>query len=509
MSLLSRLDDGEISALVAVSEKIALRAGAWLFREGDTGDALYVVLSGRLQVVANAPTRAEGDDSGREIVVRSLGFGDAVGELAVLCAAPRSASVRAVRDSTLMRVSQADVAELCHADPSFAVALLETVGEKLRTRDAASSSRVGARVLAVVALDPAAPVRELGAALAEAIEGSGRVASITPDAVSGGEAEWCAALDHSERDHDFVVLVGSETDPAGEWSEFCTRQADRVLGVVGAPARAVMTRHETWDLVLCGAASERWVLRHWLDLVRPRAWHQVRDGQQSVDVERLARRVIGTSVGAVLSGGGARGFAHLGALAELVDAGIRIDRVGGTSMGAFVSALFAIGCSPAELARVCRTELVDRRPFRDFTWPRTALIRAQKAQAMLERLFGTAHLDDLVTDCFCVSADLTAAEVVVHRRGAIFEAVGASMSLAGPRASGPEWWSAARRRRRAEQRAGRRDGRRGRRSGDRRRRHDPRATRPQAGRPAVDHRDARPSHGDREPCSGRLTPRGC
>ena len=165
--------------------------------------------------------------------------------------------------------------------------------------------------------------------------------------------------------------------------------------------------------------------------MRPRAWHQVRAAHEAVDVERLARRVIGISVGTVLSGGGARGFAHLGALDVLLEAGIRIDRVGGTSMGAFISALFAAGDDPSDVARTCRAELVDRRPFRDFTWPRIALIRAQKAQAMLERLFGTAHLDDLVTECFCVSADLTAAEVVVHRRGAVFEAVGASMSLPG------------------------------------------------------------------------------
>ena len=95
VSLLSRLDDAKIAALIAVGEHVTLRAGDWLFREGEEGNALYVVLSGRLEVLAGA-------DDGGWLVIRSLAFGDAVGELAVLCAAPRAASVRAVRDCTLL-----------------------------------------------------------------------------------------------------------------------------------------------------------------------------------------------------------------------------------------------------------------------------------------------------------------------------------------------------------------------------------------------------------------------
>lgn len=65
------------------------------------------------------------------------------------------------------------------------------------------------------------------------------------------------------------------------------------------------------------------------------------------DVARLARRVGARSLGVVLSGRGARGLAHLGVLDELVGAGARIDRVGGTSMGARSSP----ACSPPGRAR--------------------------------------------------------------------------------------------------------------------------------------------------------------
>ena len=59
------------------------------------------------------------------------------------------------------------------------------------------------------------------------------------------------------------------------------------------------------------------------------------------DVARMARRLAGRSVGVVLSGGGARAFAHLGVLEVLLDAGMLVDRVGGVSMGAFIGGLLA------------------------------------------------------------------------------------------------------------------------------------------------------------------------
>jgi predicted acylesterase/phospholipase RssA len=74
---------------------------------------------------------------------------------------------------------------------------------------------------------------------------------------------------------------------------------------------------------------------------------------------------------------------------------------------------------------------VERKPFSDYAIPRVALIRAKRARSLLDRLFGTAAVEELPRDFFCVSADLVSAETVVHRRGSLVTAVGASMSLPG------------------------------------------------------------------------------
>ena len=148
-------------------------------------------------------------------------------------------------------------------------------------------------------------------------------------------------------------------------------------------------------------------------------------------VALLARRLTGRSVGVVLSGGGARGLAHIGALEALLDAGVQIDRVGGCSAGALVGGLFAAGLSPGEIAERCRTELVERNPLRDYTVPVVSLIRGRDVRDMLVRCFGEQRIEALPRDYFCVSVDLVASRLVVHRGGLVHRAVGASMSLPG------------------------------------------------------------------------------
>ena len=146
---------------------------------------------------------------------------------------------------------------------------------------------------------------------------------------------------------------------------------------------------------------------------------------------RVARRLTPARSASSSPGGGARGFAHIGALGALVDAGFLLDRIGGCSMGSLIAGMAATGWGADEIADHCRDELVRRSPFNDYTLPRVALIRSRKAGAMLERLFGDSLVEELERPLFTVSADLLSSRLVVHRRGTLVYAVGASMSIPG------------------------------------------------------------------------------
>jgi predicted acylesterase/phospholipase RssA len=143
----------------------------------------------------------------------------------------------------------------------------------------------------------------------------------------------------------------------------------------------------------------------------------------------MARRLAGQSLGVVLGGAGARAFAHLGVLEVLLDAGVCIDRVGGVSMGAFIGGLLAQGHDSASIDACCYEEWVRRNPINDYTIPRSSLIKGQKAQAMLERVFGEARIEELSRSFYSASVDLLASRLVIDRHGPLARAVAASIAV--------------------------------------------------------------------------------
>lgn len=416
--LFAALPDGALEQLAASAVAVRLPAGGWLFRQGEAGSALYVVLSGRLEAVLEEPPP--------ERALRLLGRGEVIGEVAFVTGATRSASVRARRDSELLEISYESVRALLRDHADVAVELLQVLARRLATGTGLAAPATGMpRTLTV--LDLRDRHDDLLADLVAALGHWGRVAllrrEMLPDATEPGRL-----VDELEQKHDTVVLAASAGDPVG-WREFCVRQGDRLVCVADAGSRAPTAGPPGGDLALAGSSTAR--VGGLLDAFRPRAHHWLDLPDRAAGVARMVRRLIGRSTGIVLSGGGARGFAHLGVLDRLHDRGIVLDRVGGCSMGSFVAALAAAGHTPAESITICREELARRNPFNDYTVPRQSLIRAQKAASMLHRVFGDAAIEACATDFFCVSADLVNADLVVHRSGLIRDAVGASMSIPG------------------------------------------------------------------------------
>jgi predicted acylesterase/phospholipase RssA len=243
----------------------------------------------------------------------------------------------------------------------------------------------------------------------------------------GAPDGWGASLAADEDTAVHVLLVGG--DAGGEWDRFVHRQGDRLLLVVG-PATPVTAVAGVTDLVLLGPLPTGRAAA-WLDAVDPGTHHLVYEAGFELGVARIARRVTGRSLGLVLSGGGARGFAHVGAIAALAEAGFEIDRLGGCSMGAFIAGMAALGLDADQIREQCHTELVRRRPFNDWTIPRVALLRSRKGHRMMDRVFGELQVEELPRPLFTVSADLIASSVVVHRRGSLHDAISASMSIPG------------------------------------------------------------------------------
>ena len=222
---------------------LRLAAGEWLFHEGDPGDAMYLVRAGRLEVVKGSS----------DIVVRELGRGDALGELALLTSSPRSASVRAARTSDLLAIDREHFEELLRSSPALSLSLNRILGEQLRSSQAAApSTRPRPATVALLSLDERVPIDELSRELAEALD-----ELLDTELLGTGELDRTAAdeeparifgplLDNAEAAHELVVLDAGSLAGGGPWAEFCTQQADRILAfTAGGPVpESLLSRKE-------------------------------------------------------------------------------------------------------------------------------------------------------------------------------------------------------------------------------------------------------------------------
>jgi predicted acylesterase/phospholipase RssA len=170
--------------------------------------------------------------------------------------------------------------------------------------------------------------------------------------------------------------------------------------------------------------------RRWLEPRSVEQHHHLRWGDGE-DLGRLARHLAGRAVALVLGGGGARGFAHIGMIRALREGGVPIDLVGGTSMGASIAAQVAMGWSPERIEKMNRRVWVKIRPHKAYTLPFISIISTRKSDRVGEMLYGETQIEDLWTPYFCVSSNLSTAELMVHRRGSLLWAATASASLPG------------------------------------------------------------------------------
>jgi predicted acylesterase/phospholipase RssA/CRP-like cAMP-binding protein len=446
------LDEATRLELAGQLEPVHVAAGEVIFSEGDPGTGLFLVVSGRLRVSVAA--------DGAERVLYDVGRGAIVGEMATLTDRPRAATVQAVRDSDLLLLRVSSFTALLERSPALVTGMIRLLADRVLAVD---------RLLTVTRPQVTPPGRTIAVAragrdnraattvagrLAAQLARAGSVFCVDADVVARqlgpgaaqrgpgdpGRGELTGWLHAVEREHDHVIYRPDAEDTA--WSRLCLSQSDVVLLVAAAEddpsigaveARALATGALRCELALLHQANadpaQTQAAARWLEH-RPVAHHHLR-ADRPADVARLARMITGTGCGLVLGGGGARGLAHLGVIRALEEARVPIDVVGGTSMGAVMAALLALGMDDAErVQRVTAMASRGRRLLRP-TLPLLALSSGRNVDRMLAEHLGSAPVEDLPLQFFCVSANLNRAEAVVHERGPLWLAVRASMALPG------------------------------------------------------------------------------
>jgi NTE family protein len=421
LPLFSGLPKSIVDAAVAELEWMSLPGGRVLFEAGAPADAVYFVVSGCLGVYG----------SGGELIGR-IAAGETVGEMGLIVSRPRTATVRALRDSELATLSAGTFERVLLGHPEAILRLARLTVARLEQADANHERVMTPRTIAMIPQDAGVDLTLHAERLVKALSRFGRVDLVGRQRAGSHSPQW---FHERESRNDFVVYAADAEDTP--WTRLCLRQADVVL----LAARA-------------NGEHADWTRREWLDGTMRRAellllhegpfmngaatrWHSVLPGmshhhiRRPADYDRLVRLLTGRAVGLVLSGGGARGFAHLGVVRALREHGVPIDLVGGTSMGGILAAGVAADWNDEELVERFRRCFVDTNPLSDFTLPLISLVSGRKVGMLLRRELGDIDIEDLPLPFFCVSSNLTTGRIAVHQQGLLWRWLRASVAIPG------------------------------------------------------------------------------
>ncbi len=409
---------------------VELSGGDVLFEQNSTEESIYFVISGRL--------RATTDVQGQTRLLGDIARGETIGEMAFFTGEARMATVTAVRDSVLAHFSKEAFQTLLEAYPGIAFNMMKLVIGRHK-RSSMSQQPVSSSVtLGLAAITDAVDFEAAVARLTQSLLRWGTVKVVTAatiEAELGAQPTAAAvsrALDRIEAEHQIVLLVADATPTL--WTKRCLRQCDEVL--LFADADQPEPPH---TIELAGLVSRTLVLVHPDDRLTPvntRRWLREGRFQRHIHVrrtlnrdwDRLARLVSGHAVGLVFSGGGARGLAHLGVIRALEEAGIEVDLVAGTSIGAVMAAYAAMDMRADEMTTQAQ-EAFRQDPTSDLNWlPMLSLVRGLRLKKAIDTAVVTSrgqHIDieDLWKGFFCISSNYSLASEAVLDTGSLAKMV--------------------------------------------------------------------------------------
>lgn len=403
--------------------------GGWpLFLESDPSDMMWFVRTGTLGAFKR-------NSEGEFELIGHIRAGEPVGEMSLISGDPHSASVYAIRDTELFGLSRAVFNRLIKAHPDLMQNLSRTI--LFRTKKTTATRRDVPKVFSLLSASPTIDIVTRAKILAQEIRKYGKRCLVVTEDMANQGSKW---FDQIELNND-VVLLTSQLG-TGLWPQTCLRQADRiwVFGRTDARPSSPLLPEDSSpardfklvDFVMVKEVGKKPIskAKEWLEASGASRILPWREGRFE-DVKSLARIIIGHSIGLVLSGGGARAFAQIGAIRALREAGIRFDFLGGTSMGGVIAACVAMGWKDEEIETRLWDAFVKSNPLNDYILPVVSFASGKKVDERLRHHFADVVIEDLQRPFFCVSSNLRDATPMVHRTGDLVNALRASIALPG------------------------------------------------------------------------------
>jgi predicted acylesterase/phospholipase RssA/CRP-like cAMP-binding protein len=435
--LFDGLGPAELVAVAASMRFHDFPAQAVICHEGAPGASMFVVLDGLAHQLAAAPDAGELRTrsvfaEGR--LVGKLRQGDVFGATSLVTGEPRSATVRAAVPTSALELGEEDFRALIARFPAILSNLTRILSDRLAaaTRRQAERGRRGEAVALIAGPSLASAI--------PAVVAAAQAASVRPvESLEAGSAlaDALARLDDALHEQSTVVLVAGLHDAQ---LPLLLEHVDRAVVLLGEedgePTAALAAADRLVELVrveraptarpLGGTGTPRLVR------VAARGDGHDRGGLPPDEIAWLGRHLSRTKLGLALGAGGAKGYAHVGALGVLEDAGYTVDCVGGSSIGAIVGAYRALGMGAAEIDTTLREAFTPDAVAEVF---KLSLSGESTGRDTMSRIFrettGERSFDETVIPLVLMAVDLTDRVPKPLRDGPIWQALLASTALAG------------------------------------------------------------------------------
>ena len=430
-ALFEGLTEAELDELARRMSSRQFERNELICRAGDPGDSLFVIADGLAHVVGAGGSR-------ESPALARLRRGDVIGEMSLLTGELRSATVVAAMPTTAFELGQRDFAAIVARQPR----ILANLSRILSHRLAETTARIA---------QPRARGEAVGLLLGSAAEHAlpGLVAATkaaTPRPVTSVDARTSAEdtlgpLDDLLADHATVLVVGTiglDTPP------LLVDSVDRVVALVAHAGeleeleasleRTAGREHGIEVVVVADSADES-------RQASARAAEASRSVVRAIssgypldehDSAWLGRHLSRTKLGLALGAGGAKGYAHVGALRVLEQAGYTVDCVAGSSIGAVVGAWYALGMNADEIESTMRAGFSPDVVAAMFELSMSgASTGVDKVTRLLRESTGEKSFADLLTPLVVMTVDLNARRAEPVTKGALWDALVGAIAVAG------------------------------------------------------------------------------
>lgn len=434
--IFSKLDDAEIMELTKLVQIIELGSGSILFRHGDLSRDAYIVASGKL--LASTIT----EDKGK--IVGHIVAGQIVGEMNLLSKQPRSLTITAKTLTKLLMIPHIDFYSFWQKKPSILEKIFEVAVDRYQDLIGLLEKPNHYKFVGLLPANKNVDLRSFIEIMQQSMPQNSNLLILSNADLENSDLP-IQLLNSIADKVDYVVYPAVDKNNNAVMK--LTQHAEKIL-IIGEGTNqdlspetleildsTQMVWHEQPDLVLLykNSSQSPHNTAYWLQQTDFLRHHHIYLDKSS-DFERLIRFINNTATGLVISGGGSKSWAAVGAIKAILETNIPIDAIGGVSSGSVAAACFAITKNYDQLFSdfsYLAKKAIKSISFSKLVLPIISILSANPGTAALGKKFGQQKIEDMLMPYFCTSYNLTTEEEITHKQGLLWEAARASSSIPG------------------------------------------------------------------------------